>query len=84
MRAERQIAGASQPFSLNLTGTLSRRHLAHFCSAVDSKYAELLGLLQARYGHAKEQAEREINDWASGSRDIAPPGFDTLTFIACQ
>jgi hypothetical protein len=35
MRAERQIAGASQPFSLNLTGTLSRSHLAHFCSAVD-------------------------------------------------
>src|SRR3984893_783689 len=26
--------------------------------------AELLGLLQERYGHAKEQAEREINDWA--------------------
>jgi uncharacterized protein YjbJ (UPF0337 family) len=31
---------------------------------IKGKYAELLGLLQARYGHAKEQAEREINDWA--------------------
>ena len=31
---------------------------------VKGKYAELLGLLQERYGHAKEQAEREINDWA--------------------
>jgi uncharacterized protein YjbJ (UPF0337 family) len=31
---------------------------------VEGKYAELLGLLQERYGHAKEQAEREINDWA--------------------
>ena len=26
--------------------------------------AELLGLIQERYGDAKEQAEREINDWA--------------------
>jgi uncharacterized protein YjbJ (UPF0337 family) len=31
---------------------------------VKGKYAELLGFLQERYGHAKEQAEREINDWA--------------------
>ena len=31
-------------------------------------YAEPLGLLQERYGHAKEQAEREINDWAKRLR----------------
>jgi uncharacterized protein YjbJ (UPF0337 family) len=31
---------------------------------IKGNYAELLGLLQERYGHAKEQAEREINDWA--------------------
>jgi uncharacterized protein YjbJ (UPF0337 family) len=31
---------------------------------VKGKYAELLCLLQTRYGHAKEQAEQEINDWA--------------------
>ena len=31
---------------------------------IEGKYAGLLGLLQERYGHAKEQAEREINDWA--------------------
>ena len=31
---------------------------------IKGKYAELLGLLQERYGHAKEQAEQEINDWA--------------------
>jgi uncharacterized protein YjbJ (UPF0337 family) len=31
---------------------------------VKGKYVELLGLLQERYGHAKEQAEQEINDWA--------------------
>ena len=33
----RQLARASRPFSLNSTGTLSRRHLAHFVSAVDSR-----------------------------------------------
>src|ERR1700746_1786703 len=31
---------------------------------VKGKYAELLDLLQERYGHAKEKAEQEINDWA--------------------
>jgi uncharacterized protein YjbJ (UPF0337 family) len=31
---------------------------------VKGKYAELLGLLQERYGHAKEQAEQEVDDWA--------------------
>ena len=39
---------------------------------IKGKYAELLGLLQERYGHAKEQAEREINDWAKRLKvDIA-------------
>ena len=39
---------------------------------VKGKYAELLGLLQERYGHAKEQAEQEINDWAKRLKvDIA-------------
>jgi uncharacterized protein YjbJ (UPF0337 family) len=32
--------------------------------SVKGKYAELLCLLQERYGHAKERAEQEINDWA--------------------
>ncbi len=36
MRAARQLTGASGPLSLNRTGTLLRRHLAHFCSAVDT------------------------------------------------
>jgi uncharacterized protein YjbJ (UPF0337 family) len=31
---------------------------------IKGKYTQLLGLLQERYGHAKERAEREINDWA--------------------
>jgi uncharacterized protein YjbJ (UPF0337 family) len=30
---------------------------------VNGKRSELLGLLQTRYGHAKEQAEREIDLW---------------------
>ena len=31
-----KLTGASKPFSLTPTGTLSRRHLAHFVSAIDS------------------------------------------------
>jgi uncharacterized protein YjbJ (UPF0337 family) len=31
---------------------------------VKGKYAELLCLIQERYGHATEQAEQEIDDWA--------------------
>jgi uncharacterized protein YjbJ (UPF0337 family) len=40
---------------------------------IKGKYVELLGLLQKRYCHAKEQAEREISDWAKRlkSMDIA-------------
>ena len=30
---------------------------------VNGKRTELLGILQARYGHDKEQGEREINEW---------------------
>ena len=30
---------------------------------VSGKRTELLGLLQKRYGHAKEQAEHEIDQW---------------------
>jgi uncharacterized protein YjbJ (UPF0337 family) len=30
---------------------------------VKGKRSELLGLLQTRYGHAKEQAKREIDLW---------------------
>ncbi|MGC2774597.1 MAG: CsbD family protein [Bradyrhizobium sp.] len=30
---------------------------------VNGKRTELLGVLQARYGHAKDEAEREIDLW---------------------
>ncbi|MBZ0164316.1 MAG: CsbD family protein [Notoacmeibacter sp.] len=30
---------------------------------INGKRTELAGLLQTRYGHAKEQAEREIDLW---------------------
>ncbi len=36
MRAATPNARALQPFSLNPTGTLLRRHLAHFVAAVDT------------------------------------------------
>jgi len=32
-------------------------------ASINGKRAELLGLLQSRYGHAKEQAELEIDKW---------------------
>ena len=34
---QKHQAGASKPFSLNPTGTLSRRHFAQFVSAIDSE-----------------------------------------------
>jgi uncharacterized protein YjbJ (UPF0337 family) len=30
---------------------------------VNGKQTELLGILQTRYGHDKQRAEREINEW---------------------
>ncbi len=32
---------------------------------VNGKRVELLGILQKRYGHDKEQGERAINEWLS-------------------
>src|SRR5271166_3358902 len=40
MRAATQLTRASRPFSLNQTGTRSRRHLAHFVAAVDTRAVE--------------------------------------------
>jgi uncharacterized protein YjbJ (UPF0337 family) len=45
---------------------------------VKGKYAELLGLLQERYGHAKEQAEQEINDWAKRLKVDIAAGLTSL------
>jgi hypothetical protein len=39
LTAKEKQTRASRPFSLNQTGTLSRRHLAHFLSAVDTGLA---------------------------------------------
>jgi hypothetical protein len=36
MRAATKLTRALRPFSLNPTGTLLRRHLAHFVAAVDT------------------------------------------------
>ena len=32
------------------------------------RFEKLAGLLQERYGYAKDQAEREVTDWESRSR----------------
>ena len=37
--------------------------ISHLKLAVEGKRAELSGRLQQRYGYAKDQAEREIDDW---------------------
>jgi uncharacterized protein YjbJ (UPF0337 family) len=31
--------------------------------SIDGKRTELLGLIQTRYGHAKEKAELELEEW---------------------
>jgi hypothetical protein len=37
-----------QPFSLNQTGTLLRRHLAHFVSAIDKRFAAEMIIIQSK------------------------------------
>lgn len=32
---------------------------------VEGKYEKLVGKLQERYGHSKEQAEKEIQEWCT-------------------
>jgi uncharacterized protein YjbJ (UPF0337 family) len=32
---------------------------------VEGRRDELVGLLQRRYGHARETAEREVDEWSS-------------------
>lgn len=39
---------------------------------VGGKRTELLGLIQSRYGHSKEVAEKELDAWASALDDNAP------------
>ena len=36
---------------------------------VNGKRTELLGLLQTRYGHDKEQSERAVDEWLKQIRD---------------
>ena len=40
---------------------------------VAGKRTELLGLIQSRYGHSREAAEKELDAWAR-SLDSKPPG----------
>ena len=35
-------------------------------SKVEGKRTELVGRIQERYGYAKDQAEREVDDWVNG------------------
>ena len=38
---------------------------------INGKREQLTGLLQERYGYAKEQAEREIDNWVKMQKSIA-------------
>jgi uncharacterized protein YjbJ (UPF0337 family) len=38
--------------------------------AISGKKDQLAGKLQERYGYAKDQAERELNDFVSGLKDV--------------
>jgi uncharacterized protein YjbJ (UPF0337 family) len=51
---------------------------------IKGKYTELLGLLQERYGHAKEQAEREINDWAKRLKVYSAAELTALQMKPCR
>jgi uncharacterized protein YjbJ (UPF0337 family) len=35
-------------------------------SSINGRRDELVGLVQSRYGRAKEEAEREVDSWANG------------------
>lgn len=36
---------------------------------IQGRQTELVGRLQARYGYAKEEAKRHVDDWASALKD---------------
>jgi uncharacterized protein YjbJ (UPF0337 family) len=38
---------------------------------INGKQEELLGLLQQRYGYAKEQAQKEVDNWIRMQKSIA-------------
>jgi uncharacterized protein YjbJ (UPF0337 family) len=38
---------------------------------INGKQEELLGLLQQRYGYAKEQAQKEVENWIKMQKSIA-------------
>jgi len=33
---------------------------------IEEKREEIVGMMQARYGKAKDQAEREVDEWSRG------------------
>ena len=38
---------------------------------INGKHDELLGILQQRYGYAKEQAQKEVDNWIKLQKSIA-------------
>ena len=53
----KQVAGRAQAKWGEITGDE--------WTAIKGKRAEIVGLVQQRYGHARDVAEREVDDWLS-------------------
>jgi uncharacterized protein YjbJ (UPF0337 family) len=40
---------------------------------IDGKREKLVGVLQERYGHKREQVERDVDSWVETKRDAGRP-----------
>src|ERR1700726_2415668 len=65
---QKHQAGASKPFSLNPTGTLSRRHFAQFVSAIDTDVAYATLLARGKGSGTKDSLWRGLA--YDGPRDV--------------
>lgn len=67
-----RIEGNWKQFSGNVKSQWSRL-TDDDLTFIDGKREELEGKIQARYGYAKDQARREVDDWLSGSASYDDP-----------
>jgi hypothetical protein len=92
MRAAAHTNQASQPFSLNPTGTQSRRHLAHFVSAIASRARANLCCCPSSCNHLPRQcsmiggpALTDISGTSALNADRnAVPGWGNTLIIQAQ
>jgi uncharacterized protein YjbJ (UPF0337 family) len=41
-------------------------------TVINGKQDQLVGRIQERYGVAKDEAERQVNDWSAARQSISP------------